>query len=552
MDWTLERSDRFEPPEGPLVFVVLDGIGIGSGDEGDAVARAWTPVLDRLRAEHPWRPLKAHGTAVGLPSDADMGNSEVGHNAIGAGRVFDQGAKRVNEAVADGSLFEGETWKRISGRCIEKNHALHLIGLLSDGNVHSHVDHLFALIREADRTGIGKLRVHPLLDGRDVSETSALEYVEPLESLLAEINGKSGRSYRIASGGGRMVTTMDRYEADWRIVERGYNAHVHGRGRAFRSAEEAIRTLREESPGITDQNLPPFVVVDDGGNPVGPIKDGDAVVFFNFRGDRAIEISRAFEQESFPHFDRGRRPDVAYAGMMQYDGDEKIPKQYLVSPPTIDRTMGEYLARNGVPQLACSETQKYGHVTYFWNGNRSGMFDAERETYIEIPSDEPPFEHRPWMKAAEITDRVLLELRKGTHRFARLNYPNGDMVGHTGRVDATIYAVEAVDLSLGRLVGAVAEMRGVTVVAADHGNADEMYEHDEDGAIKIDDKTGRPKIRPSHSLNPVPFIVVDSRPGNRLALRGDLPGAGLANIAATLFHLLGYEPPDGYEESLLR
>ncbi|MBD3162071.1 MAG: 2,3-bisphosphoglycerate-independent phosphoglycerate mutase [Candidatus Eisenbacteria bacterium] len=552
MDWTLKRSDRFPPPEGPVVFVVLDGVGLGPGDEGDAVARAWTPVLDRLREEHPWRALKAHGVAVGLPSDDDMGNSEVGHNAIGAGRVIDQGAKRVNLALKDGSLFEGETWNELAKRCLDGGGTFHLIGLLSDGNVHSHIDHLFALIREADRIGIETLRVHPLLDGRDVPETSALDYVEPLESLLAEIDDKKDRSYRIASGGGRMITTMDRYEADWRIVERGYNAHVHGDARTFSSAQEAIETYRDEEPGITDQNLPPFVITDESGDPVGPIRDGDSVVFFNFRGDRAIEISRAFEQESFPHFDRGDRPDTVFAGMMQYDDDEKIPKRFLVPPPTIERTIGEYLARNAIGQLACSETQKYGHVTYFWNGNRSGMFDVEHERYIEIPSNEPPFEDRPWMKAAEITDRVILELRKGTYRFVRLNYANGDMVGHTGKLPAVVYAVEAVDLSLGRLARAVSEMNGILVVTADHGNADEMYEHDKTGGIKTDEKTGRPKIRPSHSLNPVPFIIAGPKGRDPVSLRDDLPEAGLPNIAATLFQLLGYEPPEGFEESLLR
>jgi 2,3-bisphosphoglycerate-independent phosphoglycerate mutase len=256
-----------------------------------------------------------------------------------------------------------------------------------------------------------------------------------------------------------MLVTMDRYEADWRIVERGWNAHVHGNARRFPSATAAIETFRSENPGISDQNLPAFVIEKDGA-PVGPIRDGDAVIFFNFRGDRAIEISRAFDDgPTFDKFDRGVRPDVLYAGMMEYDGDLHIPKHYLVSPPEIERPMGEILAGSHISQLAISETQKYGHVTYFWNGNRSGMFDSGTETYVEIPSDRVPFEQRPWMKAAEITDRLIAELRTGKHQFARVNYANGDMVGHTGSFDATVIAVEAVDLQLARLAKAIEDLR---------------------------------------------------------------------------------------------
>ncbi|MDM7917060.1 MAG: 2,3-bisphosphoglycerate-independent phosphoglycerate mutase [Candidatus Eisenbacteria bacterium] len=553
IDWTLKRIAGVEPPRGPLLLIVMDGIGVGRGDEGDAVAAARTPNLDALRGGFPWRTLRAHGTAVGLPDDGDMGNSEVGHNALGAGRVYDQGAKLVNRAIADGSLFSGAVWKEIVERCRTRGSALHLIGLLSDGNVHSHIDQLFALIREAARSGLHEVYVHILLDGRDVPETSALTYVDRLEALLATYDDTPGFRYRIASGGGRMVTTMDRYEADWRIVQRGWEAHVHGNARGFPSAREAIETYRAETPGIIDQFLPPFVVTGPDGKPVATIDDGDCVVFFNFRGDRAIEISRAFEQEEFRHFDRGRRPGVLYAGMMQYDGDFEIPKRFLVSPPAIDRTMGEYLARNGIAQLACSETQKYGHVTYFWNGNRGGKFDDAKETYIEVPSDRVPFEQRPWMKAAEIVDTVAAEMEKGLYRFARLNFANGDMVGHTGVFEPTVVAVESVDLCLGRLLAAIARLDGVAVVTADHGNADDMCERDKKGTIERDPSTGRPKPRTSHSLNPVPFAIYAPGPAgpSRYRLRQDLPAAGLANVAATLLQILGYEAPEGYEPSLL-
>ena len=367
----LKKHPDVAPPEGPVVIIIMDGVGIGSGGEDDAVALARTPPLDALHTQCPHTQLLAHGTAVGLPSDGDMGNSEVGHNALGAGRVFAQGAKLVNNALESGHLFQGEVWQAI----LEKGRAggaMHLIGLLSDGNVHSHIDQLSALIREAAAQGLGRLYVHALLDGRDVPEKSALTYVDRLEALLGDLSAGTDRTYRIASGGGRMLVTMDRYEADWTIVERGWNAHVHGQGRAFTSTREAIETYRAEDPELIDQFMAEFVIHDDDG-PVGKIADGDAVVFFNFRGDRALEISRAFEAgDDFDKFDRGPRPDVLYAGIMQYDGDLLIPQRFLVEPPTIERTLGEYLAQNGVAQFACAETQKYGHVTYFWNGNRGG------------------------------------------------------------------------------------------------------------------------------------------------------------------------------------
>jgi 2,3-bisphosphoglycerate-independent phosphoglycerate mutase len=529
------------------VLVVLDGVGIGARDEGDAVHLARTPALDTLFARGPFCTLRAHGTAVGLPSDQDMGNSEVGHNALGAGRIYDQGAKLVDRSLRDGTLFGGRAWNELIDHVLRRGAAIHFIGLLSDGNVHSHIDHLVALVKEAARRGVANVFVHALLDGRDVPSTSALRYVDRIEQVLAPVGGK------IASGGGRMVTTMDRYEADWSVVKRGWDAHVHGVGRPFRSTHEAIETYRAEHPGIGDQYLPPFVIVDDKGVPVGRIVDGDGVVFFNFRGDRAIEISRAFEAgPELTKFDRGRVPDVLYAGMMQYDGDFGIPKRFLVAPPAISRTMGELLARNGVPQLAISETQKYGHVTYFWNGNRGGKFDDALETYVEIPSDRLPFEERPWMKAAEITDRLIAELAGGKHRFLRVNYANGDMVGHTGHRDAAITAVEAVDLQLARLVRAVEQTGGILVVTADHGNADEMYEHQKGQIVRA--KDGRPVVKTSHTLNPVPFAIFDPKapPGEYRLDDEVLPRAGLANVTATLLNLLGYERPEDEEPSLLR
>jgi 2,3-bisphosphoglycerate-independent phosphoglycerate mutase len=585
MTWTLKRLSGFTPRPGPVLVVVMDGVGLGPGDAGDAVALARTPVLDWLRENCPGLVLKAHGTAVGLPSDADMGNSEVGHNALGAGRVFDQGAKLVNRAILNGSIFEGATWKKLVACCHDRDHALHFIGLLSDGGVHSLQDHLHAMVTRAFQDGVRRVFVHVLLDGRDVPETSALIYVDRLEKLLAQYHGRDGRIYRIASGGGRMTTTMDRYEADWRIVERGWNAHVHGEARASASAREAIETFRREKSGVGDQFLSAFVVAENG-QPLGPIRDGDSVIFFNYRGDRAIEISDAFEQEEFLHFNRRRVPDVEYAGMMEYDGDKHVPRQYLVTPPLIERTMGEFLARNGVSQYACSETQKFGHVTYFWNGNRTGVFDEGLEEYHEISSDRVAFQQRPWMKAAEITDATIRRLRRRSFSFGRINYPNGDMVGHTGDRRASILAVETVDLCLGRLLATVRGVQGIAIITADHGNSDEMYERDADGEFSIDPATNRPRPRTSHSLNPVPLILYDplgleesgrrltrTPPGigrNLAAVRSEASydltadaatfpldlaapngGAGLANAAATCLNLLGFEAPEDYAPSLL-
>jgi 2,3-bisphosphoglycerate-independent phosphoglycerate mutase len=536
----LRRHRSLPPAPGPLLVVVMDGMGIGRGDEGDAIHLARTPTLDML-ARGSWVPLNAHGTHVGMPSDADMGNSEVGHNALGAGRVFDQGAKLVDEAVRSGALFDGAVWTETISGCVAEGSALHFIGLLSDGNVHSHEDHLHALLRRAAADGCRRLFVHPLLDGRDVSAVSALTYIDRLEAVLGELRS-GGVVAAVASGGGRMVTTMDRYEADWSVVERGWNAHVHGEGRCFPSARAAIEAYRDEQPGISDQFLPPFVVTD--GEPLGPIRDGDGVILFNFRGDRAIEVSRAFTEASFDAFDRGGAPDVRFAGMMEYDGDLHVPPRYLVQPPAIDRTMGEYLAASGASQWACSETQKYGHVTYFWNGNRSGKFDDGLEEYLEIRSDVLPFEQRPWMKAAQITDAIIDTLKRDRPpELLRVNYANGDMVGHTGSLDATVLAVETVDLCLARLLPVLASVGGTALVTADHGNADQMFQ--------IAKSTGAytESALTAHTLNPVPLYLHD--PLARRRLSRELTGAGLANVAATALELMGWEPPDDYRASLL-
>jgi len=543
----LKKNPAFGGPEGPVVLVIMDGVGIGKHPESDYVKIANTPNLDWLREHAVYTEVNAHGTAVGLPDDSDMGNSEVGHNAIGCGRVFSQGAALVDKAIASGSMFEGEIWKELVANVKDKQSSLHFIGLFSDGNVHSHMSHLEAMLTRAKAEGVTKARIHPLIDGRDVPPTSALDYVERFDKFLEDINADGTVDYCVASGGGRMYITMDRYNANWEMVERGWNTHVKGEGRHFATMREAVQTFRQERPGILDQDLPAFVIERDGA-PVGPILEGDSVIFFNFRGDRSLEITKAFEAEELTEFDRGPKLNVLYAGMMQYDGDLLVPEKYLVSPPAIDRTMSEYLSNAGVSQFAISETQKYGHVTYFFNGNNSGKFATE--TWQEIPSDICPFEEAPRMKADEITDAVVAAIESGGYRFIRLNYPNGDMVGHTGVTDAVKIAIEAVDEGVGRIMEAVKKANGIAVFSADHGNSDDMCEVDKKtGKLKLDDE-GKFLPKTAHSLNPVPAIIYDPAnvSGARLA---DVRDPGIANLAATCITLLGFQPPADYTPSLV-
>ena len=545
----LEKSKKFNGVEGPLLTIVMDGVGIAPDNGANAVAAAHTPTLDHLMANYPMVAIRAHGTAVGLPSDDDMGNSEVGHNALGSGQVFAQGAKLVSQSIETGKLFASATWLELVNGVKTNNSTLHFMGLFSDGNVHSHIDHLKALIENAKSAGVKRVRIHILLDGRDVGETSALDYVCPFEEYLNTLRS-ADFDIAIASGGGRMQITMDRYEANWSMVEAGWKTHVLGEGRQFASAEEAITTYRNEYK-VIDQDLPPFVIAKDG-EPVGTIHDGDSVIFFNFRGDRSIEISKAFESGAdFTQFDRKRVPAVLYAGMLEYDGDLHIPSRFLVNPPEITNTMTEYLCSVGVRELAISETQKYGHVTYFWNGNKSGKFSEELETYIEIPSDVVPFEQRPWMKCAEITDKLIECLKSGEYKYLRVNFPNGDMVGHTGSFLATECSMEALDLQLARILKVVDELHGAAIITADHGNADEMYEIDKKTKAPKAGKDGSFKAKTSHTLNPVPCIIYDNFTADRYTVKTDRTDLGLSSVAATTVNLLGYEAPAIWDETLV-
>ena len=544
----LKNLPNFKGIEGPVLTIVMDGIGIAPANAANAVAAAYTPTLDMLAAKYPMVKLKAHGTAVGLPSDDDMGNSEVGHNALGAGQVFAQGAKLVSQSIESGKMFASATWQELISNVKANGSTLHFLGLFSDGNVHSHIDHLKAMLVQAKKEAVKSVRIHILIDGRDVGETSALEYIDPFEAFIADLRDDSF-DIKIASGGGRMQITMDRYEANWGMVELGWKTHVLGEGRQFASAAEAVKTYREELK-VIDQDLPPFVIAEDG-KPVGTIEDGDSVIFYNFRGDRSIEISKAFDDANLDKFDRVRYPKVVYAGMLEYDGDLHIPAKYLVSPPEITETMGEYLAGTGVNQLAISETQKYGHVTYFWNGNKSGKFDEALETYIEIPSDVVPFEQRPWMKCAEITDKLIECLESGKYKYLRVNFPNGDMVGHTGSFLATQISVEALDLQLARILAVVDKLHGAALITADHGNADEMAELDKKTGEPKYNKDGTMKAKTSHTLNPVPCYIYDNFSADKYVVKADEGKFGLSNVAATMVNLMGYEAPAAWDESII-
>ncbi|KAL9687771.1 hypothetical protein QQ045_032178 [Rhodiola kirilowii] len=501
-DFSWKLADHPKIPKGKTIaLIVLDGWGEAKPDPYNCIHVAETPTMDSLKQGNPdyWRLIRAHGTAVGLPTEDDMGNSEVGHNALGAGRIFAQGAKLVDSALASGKIYDDEGFSYIK-ESFETN-TLHLIGLLSDGGVHSRLDQLQLLLKGASEKGAKRIRVHILTDGRDVLDGSSVAFVETLENDLEQLRNK-GVDAHIASGGGRMYVTMDRYENDWGVVKRGWDAQVLGEAPyKFTSAVEAVKKLRAD--GHNDQYLPPFVIVDENEKPVGPIVDGDAVVTFNFRADRMTMLAKALEYKKFDAFDRVRFPKIRYAGMLQYDGELKLPSHYLVSPPEIDRTSGEYLVHNGIRTFACSETVKFGHVTFFWNGNRSGYFNSELEEYVEIPSDSGiTFNVQPKMKALEIGEKARDAILSGKFDQVRVNIPNGDMVGHTGDVEATIVACKAADEAVKMILDAIKQVGGIYVVTADHGNAEDMVKRNKKGEPLLD-KDGKIQILTSHTLQPV-------------------------------------------------
>lgn len=531
----------------PVLLIVMDGWGMGSGGPEDAIARAKTPNFDRLWREYAHTRLLTHGPYVGLASPTDLGGSEVGHLTMGAGLILDQGPTRIGKAIADGSFFRSDALCTVTDHCLESGGTLHLLGLLSDGNVHSHIDHILALIAHADHVGIARLRMHALLDGRDVGIQSAQIYVARLEEAFAAVNAKQGRDYRFASGGGREAVTMDR-DNNWDKVQEGWELHVHGNGdRRFTSMQAAIDHFRAATPGLVDQDIPGFVIVDEEGQAVGAMQDGDAVINVNFRGDRAVEISEAFCLDDFDGFDRGRRPELCYAGMMVYDEDRNLPKLQLMGPTKVAAPFGKRILELGIRQFRLTETQKFPHVTFFFNGGYREPLDASMEDYILIPSDKGvDFADRPRMQADKIADKAVELIASGHYGFGLINLANADMVGHCGRMEPAVQAVEAVDAAVGRIVEALQAAGGSAIITADHGNAEVMEvatKHGEEPSTK-------------HSLNPVPCILFDADENRPYALRQPSGGSdperepGLSHIAATLFVMLGMAPPKDINPSL--
>ncbi len=521
--------------DGPVVLAVLDGVGLAPDSPGNAVSKARTRFLGEAASKYFHVTLDASGEAVGL-LPGQMGNSEVGHNTMGCGRIFKQGIAHIEEAFKNGEVFNSEAWKGAVAKVQHGDDAmLHFAGIFSDGGVHSHISHLEQMISKAYDEGIRKMRVHAVFDGRDVPPQSEPKYIKRLETYIQQFEGAD---IKIASGGGRMVCISDRYENDWTVVARGWDMMVNGEADYyFQSAEEAIMMLRRIDPNVQDQNLPPFVVVDHDEKPVGKIKKGDALIYFDFRADRAIEIAQAFTYWDFPHFNRGhyKPDDVYFAGMTEYNSDTHVPEHRLVEPIHINETLNQLLGQHDISQFAISETVKFGHITYYFNGNSYDK--AKGEKFVEINSYTEPFETRPWMRCAEITDAVLKHL--SDYKFIRINFPGGDMVGHTADMEATIVAMESIDLSLRRIYQKVAELGGCMIIVADHGNAEELL-----------DVSGKPKT--AHTTNKVPCIICDDTKNRNNYRANDLQNPGLSNLAATIAMICGIECPQSWNPSLIK
>lgn len=515
--------------DGPVVLAILDGVGLAPDTPGNAVSKARTTFLGKAAREYYHIALNASGEAVGL-TPGQMGNSEVGHNTIGAGTIFKHGIARADEAINNGEVFTSDAWHGVINQVLKDGgHTLHFAGIFSDGGVHSHIAHLEKMIEQAYRDGVRKMRIHAVFDGRDVAPQSEPKFINRIETFAQKF---TDADIKIACGGGRMVFVADRYENDWQMVARGWDAMVNGEADYyFKSANEAISILRRLNPEVQDQYLPPFVIVNEKDEPVGKIKEGDAVVYYDFRADRAIEISMAFTYWDFPYFNRGNfKPDQIYfAGLTEYNSDTHVPEHRLFQPVTIEKPLNKFLGEHGVSQFAISETVKFGHITYYFNGD--SYEKAEGEEHQEIESYTEPFETRPWMKCAEITDAVLENLDK--YKFVRVNFPGGDMVGHTADMEATIIAMESIDLSLARIAKKVDELGGVLIICADHGNAEELL-----------DESGNKKT--SHTTNKIPCIFYDNTENRNKYKIAGLEEPGLSNIASTLALFLGF---DNYPES---
>ena len=500
----------------PVLLVVLDGWGIRAQREANAIAIAGTPNMEALAREFPSAALETSGLSVGLP-EGQMGNSEVGHTNLGAGRIVYQDLVRINRAVEDGSFYKNDALLLAARRAKEQGGALHLMGLVSDGGVHSHVDHLHACIELARREGVAKVFVHAFMDGRDTPPKSGLDYMRQVENRLKE------------TGYGKIATVSGRYYAmdrdkRWDRVKLAYEAMVKGEGHKVASGVGAME--RAYGAGETDEFVKPSVIVDGDGKPVGAIRDGDAVLFFNFRSDRAREITRAVADPAFKDFDRGTPPQLsAYVCMTQYDETFTYPIAY--APQDLSEIFPEIVARSGARQLRTAETEKYAHVTFFFNGGRETVFQNEDRILVPSPRDVKTYDQKPEMSAREVADKLSAALSTGQYGFVLANFANPDMVGHTGIVDAAVKAVKVVDECIGKLWQVCQKMGIAMLITADHGNCEMM----------TDPVTGQPHT--AHTLNPVPFILAspDYR-GAKLRDKGIL-----ADVAPTALQVMGLPQP---------
>ena len=497
----------------PIVLTIMDGFGFNPQENGNAIKAASTPRLDKIFSSYPTTQIGASGLDVGLP-DGQMGNSEVGHTNIGAGRVVYQELTRITKSINDGDFFENEAFLKAVDNCKKNNSALHLIGLLSDGGVHSHIEHLYGLVKLAKNNGIDRVYIHALLDGRDVPPSSAADFIDQLNAELEKI------------GCGKLATVMGRFygmdrDNRWERVSKAYAALVYGEGVITNDAAAAVRTSYtlkdEDGKFITDEFVLPTVV-----EGTERIISGDSVIFFNFRPDRAREITRTFVDDDFSGFDRkGGRQNVFYVCMTQYDAS--MPNvEVAFKPESLENTLGEVLAKNNMTQLRIAETEKYAHVTFFFNGGREVMFDGEDRTLVNSPKV-ATYDLQPEMSAIEVCDKVCEAIESGKYDVVILNFANCDMVGHTGFFDAAVKAVETVDTCVGRVEDSTLKMGGVMLLTADHGNADLMVDTD-----------GSPFT--AHTTNPVPFTVI----GKECELRA---GGKLCDISPTIIKLLGLTQP---------
>ena len=497
----------------PTVLMILDGYGLRDKEEGNAVAEGKTPVMDKLMAECPFVHGNASGMAVGLP-EGQMGNSEVGHLNMGAGRIVYQDLTKITKAIQDGDFFENKALLAACENVKKNGSSLHLMGLVSDGGVHSHNTHIYGLLELAKRQGIEKVYVHCFLDGRDTPPESGKEYVEELVAKMQEI------------GVGEVATVMGRYYAmdrdnRWDRVEKAYRALVYGEGEQAASGPAGIQTSYDKE--TTDEFVLPTVIMKDGA-PTATVKDGDSIIFFNFRPDRAREITRTFCDDEFAGFERGERIKTTFVCFTDYDVTIQNKLVAFVKEE-ITNTFGQFLAANGLKQARIAETEKYAHVTFFFNGGVEEPNEGEDRILVKSPKV-ATYDLKPEMSAYEVCDKLTDAIRSGKYDVIIINFANPDMVGHTGVESAAIKAIEAVDECVGKAVEAIKEVDGQMFICADHGNAEQL----------IDEETGEPFT--AHTTNPVPFILVNADPSYKLRERGCL-----ADIAPTLIEMMGMEQP---------